>query len=153
MVVLVVLRAERLEQEVIRSEPEWRLVVVRNEGHLGIVSPVAFVGGIVGARGWATSTHRARPGVGDVSTKINHVSVNARDLQASVEFYVDLLEPVYRAAERREAFDYSAFGNLVEIDCVGVDRLPEELRAQLKHLWDFHPQDDENMRARLYVPE
>ena len=163
--------------------------------------------------------HRARPGVGGVNSRINHVSVNARDLQASVDFYVDLLgaepidtpnfgfpvqwlalgrtqlhlfqrdlqstthhhfavavdeiEPVYRAAERRQAFDYSAFGNhlvelpgdlvqlyvrdpagnLVEIDCVGVDRLPEELRAQLKHLWDFHPQDDENMRARLFVPE
>jgi hypothetical protein len=44
-------------------------------------------------------------------------------------------------------------GNLVEIDCAGVDRLPQALRAQLKHLWDFHPQDDENMRARLFVPE
>lgn len=154
-----------------------------------------------------------------MSTKINHVSVNARDLQASIDFYVDLLgaepidtpnfgfpvqwlalgrtqlhlfqrdlqptshhhfavavddvEPVYRAAEAREAFDYDAFGNhlvelpgdlvqlyvrdpagnLVEIDCAGVDRLPEELRAQLKPLWDFHPQSDENMRGRLFVPD
>lgn len=44
-------------------------------------------------------------------------------------------------------------GNLVESDCVGIDRLPAELRAQLKHLWDFHPQEDANMRARLFVPE
>jgi catechol 2,3-dioxygenase-like lactoylglutathione lyase family enzyme len=154
-----------------------------------------------------------------MSSRINHVSVNARDLQDSVAFYADLLaaepittpnfgfpvqwlalgrtqlhlferdlqptshhhfavavdelEPVYRAAERRGAFDYAAFGNhlvelpgdlvqlyvrdpagnLVEIDCPGVDRLPEDLRAQLKGLWDFHPQSDEHMRARLFVPD
>jgi len=154
-----------------------------------------------------------------VSSRINHVSVNARDLRDSVDFYVDLLgaepittpnfgfpvqwlalgrtqlhlferdlqptshhhfavtvdeiEPVYRAAERRGAFDFDAFGNnlvelpgdlvqlyvrdpagnLVEIDCPGVDRLPEELRAQLKGLWDFHPQSDENRLARLFVPD
>jgi catechol 2,3-dioxygenase-like lactoylglutathione lyase family enzyme len=153
-----------------------------------------------------------------VSSRINHVSVNARNLQDSVDFYVDLLgaepiptpnfgfpvqwlalggtqlhlferdlqptshhhfavavddvEPVYRAAERRRAFDYDAFGNhlvelpgdlvqlylrdpagnLVEIDCPGVDRLPPDLREQLKGLWDFHPQSDENMEARLFVP-
>jgi len=152
-----------------------------------------------------------------VSSRINHVSVNARNLQDSVDFYVDLLgvepiptpnfgfpvqwlalgstqlhlferdlqptshhhfavavddvEPVYRAAERRRAFDYDAFGNhlvelpgdlvqlylrdpagnLVEIDCPGVDRLPSDLREQLKGLWDFHPQSDGNMRARLFV--
>jgi catechol 2,3-dioxygenase-like lactoylglutathione lyase family enzyme len=86
---------------------------------------------------------------------------------------VDDLEPVYRAAERRGAFDDQAFGNrlveipgdvvqlyvrdpagnLVEIDQDGVDRLPDDMRAQLKGLWDFHPQTDENMTARLYVPE
>jgi catechol 2,3-dioxygenase-like lactoylglutathione lyase family enzyme len=154
-----------------------------------------------------------------VSTRINHVSINARDLQESVEFYVDLLgceklatpnfglpvqwlalgdtqlhlferdlqptshhhlgitvddvEPVYRAAERRGAFDDDAFsshlvelpgdvvqlyvrdpaGNLVEIDHHGVDRLPDDLRSRLKPLWDFHPQSDENMSGRLFVPE
>src|SRR3712207_1143663 len=167
-----------------------------------------------GRGGWYVA---ARDGAARVTSRINHVSISARDLRESVEFYVDLLgaepietpnfglpvqwlalgrtqlhlfqrdveprshhhfaiavddvEPVYRAAERREAFDYSAFGNhlvelpgdlvqlyvrdpagnLVEIDSVGVNRLPDELRAQLKHLWDFHPQDDENMRARLFV--
>jgi catechol 2,3-dioxygenase-like lactoylglutathione lyase family enzyme len=153
-----------------------------------------------------------------VSSRINHVSVNARDLRESVDFYVELLgaepiptpnfglpvqwlalgrtqlhlfekdiqptshhhlgitvddlEPAYRAAERRDAFDREAFGNhlvvlpgdvvqlyvrdpagnLVELDFDGVDRLPEALRAEVKPLWDFNPQDDEQMSARLYVP-
>jgi catechol 2,3-dioxygenase-like lactoylglutathione lyase family enzyme len=134
-----------------------------------------------------------------VSSQINHVSVNARDLRESVDFYVELLgaepiptpnfgipvqwlalgrtqlhlfeldlqptshhhlgitvddvEPVYRAAERRGAFDGQAFGNhLVELP-YGVDRLPDDLRVQLKGLWDFNPQSDEHMRARLFVPD
>lgn len=148
---------------------------------------------------------------------INHVSINALDLQASVDFYVDLLgtdpiatpnfglpvqwlalggtqlhlfekdirptshhhlgitvddlEPAYRAAERRGAFDDQAFGNrlvelpgdvvqlyvrdpagnLVEIDHHGVDRLPDDLRARLMGLWDLHPQTEEHMGARLFV--
>jgi catechol 2,3-dioxygenase-like lactoylglutathione lyase family enzyme len=152
-----------------------------------------------------------------VSSRINHVSINARDLRESVDFYVELLgaepiptpnfglpvqwlalgrtqlhlfekdiqptshhhlgitvddlEPAYRAAERREAFDREAFGNhlvvlpgdvvqlyvrdpagnLVELDFDGVDRLPEDLRTEVKPLWDFNPQDDEQMSARLYV--
>ena len=83
------------------------------------------------------------------------------------------LEPVYRAAERWDAFDDTAFGNrlvelpgdvvqlyvrdpagnLVEIDQHGVDRLPDDLRAQLKGLWDFNPQGEEQMSARLFVPD
>lgn len=152
-------------------------------------------------------------------TQINHVSVNARVLQESVDFYIDLfgaepiptpnfglpvqwlalgrtqlhlferdlqptshhhfavtvddIEPVYRAAERRGAFDRRAFGNhlielpgdvvqlylrdpagnLVEIDQSGVARLPDDLRAAVKGLWEFNPQSDENMRGRLFVPE
>ncbi len=154
-----------------------------------------------------------------MGSRINHVSINALDLQESVDFYVDLLaaepittpnfglpvqwlalgrtqlhlfqkdlrptshhhlgitvddvEPVYRAAERRGAFDDNAFGNhlvelpgdvvqlyvrdpagnLVEIDHHGVDRLTEDLRGRLKHLWDFNPQSDDEMSARLFVPE
>jgi catechol 2,3-dioxygenase-like lactoylglutathione lyase family enzyme len=150
--------------------------------------------------------------------QINHVSVNARDLAASVEFYVELLEaeliatpnfglPVqwlalgetqlhlfertleptshhhlgitvddleraYRVADRRGAFDFTSFGNhlvllpgdvvqlylrdpagnLVELDQFGADRLPDDLRAQLKQLSDFQPQDEENRRGRLFVP-
>lgn len=154
-----------------------------------------------------------------MSSRLNHVSVNARDMQESVDFYVELfgaeplptpnfglpvrwlalgrtqlhlferalqppsqhhfaitvddLEPVYRAAERRGAFDRQAFGshlielpgdivqmylrdpsgNLVEIDHLGVERLADDLRAQLKALWDLHPQSEEQMRGRLFVPE
>jgi len=154
-----------------------------------------------------------------VENRLNHVSVNARDLQQSVDFYVELLgavpiptpnfgipvqwlalgrtqlhlferdlqptshhhfaitvedlEPIYRAAERHGAFDRDAFGNhlvelpgdivqlylrdpagnLLELDQPGVERLPKDLRAQLKGLWDFNPQSDENMRGRLFLRE
>lgn len=154
-----------------------------------------------------------------MSSRINHVSINALDLRESVDFYVDLLgaepittpnfglpvqwlalgrtqlhlfekdlrptshhhlgitvddiEPVYRAAERLGAFDEKAFGNhlvelpgdvvqlyvrdpagnLVEIDHHGVERLPDDLRGRLKGLWEFNPQSDEQMQARLFVPE
>jgi catechol 2,3-dioxygenase-like lactoylglutathione lyase family enzyme len=44
-------------------------------------------------------------------------------------------------------------GNLVEIDHAGKDRLPEDLRSQVKPVWDFNEQSDENMSGRLYVPE
>jgi len=154
-----------------------------------------------------------------VSPEINHVSVNALDLEQSVDFYVDLLgaepiatpnfgipvqwlalggtqlhlferdltptshhhlgitvddvEPVYRAADRRGAFDDVAFGNrlvelpgdvvqlyvrdpagnLVEFDHHGVDRLPDDLRARLKKLWDFNPHTEEQMSARLFVAD
>jgi catechol 2,3-dioxygenase-like lactoylglutathione lyase family enzyme len=149
---------------------------------------------------------------------INHVSVSARNLTDSVEFYVALLgaeriptpnfgvpvqwlalgrtqlhlyerdlvppshhhfavsveelEPIYRAAERRGAFDRQAFGNhlvelpgdvvqlylrdpggnLVEIDQHGADRLPADLRAALMGIWEINPQNEENMRGRLFVP-
>ncbi len=151
--------------------------------------------------------------------RINHVSVNATDLQESVDFYVELLgaeplttpnfglpvqwlalgttqlhlferdleptshhhfgitvddlEPVFRAAEKRDAFDDIAFknrlvelpgdvvqlyvrdpaGNLVEIDSPGKDRLPQDMRDQLKQLWDFNPHTEEQMSARLFVYE
>jgi catechol 2,3-dioxygenase-like lactoylglutathione lyase family enzyme len=151
------------------------------------------------------------------ASRINHVSVSAKDLQASVDFYVDVfgavrlatpnfglpvqwlaigesqlhlfessveplshphfavtvqeLEPVYRRAEARGAFDYEAFGNhlvelpgdlaqtyvrdpagnLVEIDTPGASRLPEALRSQIKRLEDMREQTQENMSARLFV--
>jgi hypothetical protein len=44
-------------------------------------------------------------------------------------------------------------GNLVEIDHHGVDRLPDDLRAQLKGVWEFNRQSDADMRGRLFVPE
>jgi catechol 2,3-dioxygenase-like lactoylglutathione lyase family enzyme len=154
-----------------------------------------------------------------MTTTINHVSVNAVDLQTSVDFYVELLgaepiptpnfgipvqwlalgrtqlhlferdiqptshhhlgitvddlEPVYRVAEKHDSFDRTAFrnhlvelpgdvvqlyirdpaGNLVEIDQHGVERLPDDIRAQLKGLWELNPQSEENMRGRLFVPD
>jgi catechol 2,3-dioxygenase-like lactoylglutathione lyase family enzyme len=154
-----------------------------------------------------------------MTSRINHVSINAYTLQDSVDFFVELLDaepittpsfdfpvqwlalgrtqlhlferdiqptshhhfavavdditPAYRAAERRDCFDREAFGNhlvelpgdivqlyvrdpagnLVEIDQHGVDRLPADLRAQVKSLWEFTPQTDADMRARLFVPE
>lgn len=154
-----------------------------------------------------------------MSLRINHVSINALNLEESVDFYVDLLraepiatpnfgipvqwlalgrtqlhlferdlkptshhhlgitvddlEPVYRAAERRNAFDDEAFhnrlvelpgdvvqlyirdpaGNLVEIDSHGVDRLPDALRVRLRALWDFNAHTEEQMQARLFVPD
>jgi catechol 2,3-dioxygenase-like lactoylglutathione lyase family enzyme len=153
-----------------------------------------------------------------MSRLINHVSVNARDLKESTDFYAELLggrlipspnfgvpvqwlaldhsqvhlferdlmpsshhhfavtvddlEPVYRAAERRGAFDREAFGNhlvelpgdvvqlyvrdpagnLVEIDQHGVERLPPDIRMQVRGIWEINPQNEENMRGRLAVP-
>ena len=148
--------------------------------------------------------------------RINHVSVNAKDLATSVEFYVDVfgaepiatpnfglpvqwlrlgesqlhlferdvdplshhhfavtvedLEPVYRRAEARGAFEDRAFGhhlvelpgdmtqtylrdpagNLIEIDTPGASRLPEHLRSRLTRLEDMRPQTAENLAGRLY---
>lgn len=153
----------------------------------------------------------------NAAARINHVSVNATDLAASVDFYVDVfaaeplatpnfglpvqwlgigasqlhlfevdvpphshhhfaltvedLEPVYRRAEARDAFDFTAFGNhlvelpgdlcqtylrdpagnLIELDTPGASRLPEALRSQLKRLEDMRPQSAENMAGRLYL--
>jgi len=42
---------------------------------------------------------------------------------------------------------------LVEFDHAGKDRLPEDLRAQVKPLWELNEQSDENMSGRLFVPE
>jgi catechol 2,3-dioxygenase-like lactoylglutathione lyase family enzyme len=154
-----------------------------------------------------------------MSLRINHVSINALNLQESVDFYFDLLgaqpiatpnfglpvqwlalgrtqlhlferdltptshhhfavtvddlEPVYRAVERRNAFDDTAFrnrlvqlpgdvvqlylrdpaGNLVEIDSPGVERLPADMRARVKALWDFNPHTPEQMQARVFVSD
>jgi len=44
-------------------------------------------------------------------------------------------------------------GNLVELDHHGKDRLPDDLRSQVRGLWEFNEQSDANMRGRLFVPE
>ncbi|HWK30181.1 MAG TPA: VOC family protein [Solirubrobacter sp.] len=150
---------------------------------------------------------------------INHVSIHAVDLSASVAFYVELLEaslldtpnfgvpvqwlglgasqlhvfvrpavaqshhhfgitvedlePVYRRASALGALDGRAHGNyiielpgdvaqtyvrdpagnLMEIDTPGASRLPAWLRAEMKPLGALFPQDDRNLRGRLYVPD
>jgi len=100
-----------------------------------------------------------------------------RDIQPTSHHHlgitVDDLEPVYRVAEKRGALDRAAFrnhlvelpgdvvqlyirdpaGNLVEIDHHGVERLPDDMRAQLRGLWELNPQSEENMRGRLFVPD
>jgi catechol 2,3-dioxygenase-like lactoylglutathione lyase family enzyme len=152
-----------------------------------------------------------------VTSQINHVSVNARDLRTSVDFYAELLgaepiatpnfglpvqwlalgatqlhlfeldvqppghhhlgitvgdlEPAYRVAERRDAFDRETFGNhlvelpgdvvqlylrdpagnLVELDHAGVARLPDDVRRQVRPLAELHPQSAEQLRGRLFV--
>jgi catechol 2,3-dioxygenase-like lactoylglutathione lyase family enzyme len=149
--------------------------------------------------------------------RVNHVSVSAPDLAASVAWYAELFgaepiatpnfgmpvqwlgigdtqvhlferateppshhhlaiavddfAPVYRRAGELGAYDGEAFGhhfyelpgdtaqlylrdpggNLVEVDAAGFSRLPEEVRADSRRLADINPQDDENMRARLYL--
>jgi catechol 2,3-dioxygenase-like lactoylglutathione lyase family enzyme len=85
---------------------------------------------------------------------------------------VEDLERPYRVAERRGAFEREAFGNnlvllpgdvvqlyirdpsqnLVELDFHGARRLPAALRAELVALSDLHPQSDDNLRGRLFVP-
>ena len=42
-------------------------------------------------------------------------------------------------------------GNLVELDSPGADRLPADMRSELKGIWDINPQTPENMSARLFV--
>jgi catechol 2,3-dioxygenase-like lactoylglutathione lyase family enzyme len=150
---------------------------------------------------------------------INHVSVNANDLDESVRFYVELLdavlldtpnfgfpvqwlalgdtqlhlferetkpeshhhfgltvedlEPVYRRAEAMDAFERRAFGhhlvelpgdvaqtylrdpagNLLELDTPGASRLPEDLRREIRWLGDIHPQNEQNLRGRLFVED
>jgi hypothetical protein len=43
-------------------------------------------------------------------------------------------------------------GNLVEIDAAGLARLPEDVRPELKGIWDLRAQTDGNMSARVFVP-
>ena len=149
-----------------------------------------------------------------MGARINHVSINALDLQESVDFYVELLgaellptpnfglpvawlglgrtqlhlfekdltptshhhlgitvddlEPVYRAAERRGAFDSTAFGNhlvelpgdviqlylrdpagnLIEVDWPDVSTLSPETLADASEL---DGQDGEAATATLFT--
>ncbi len=151
---------------------------------------------LVGAIACAPGT----TGRGEVSSRINHVSVNARYLQESVDFYVDLLgaepiptpnfglpvqwlalgrtqlhlferdlqptshhhfavavddiEPVYRAAERRDAFEHEAFRNhLVELpgDLVQLyvrDPAGNSIELATASVWGLAEGGDEGRAAR-----
>ena len=147
--------------------------------------------------------------------RINHVSVNAKNLVASVSFYTELLgaislptpnfgmpvqwlglgdaqihlferdterssrhhfaltvanlEPVYKRAAERNAFDSESFGhhlvelpgdvmqtylrdpagNLLELDTPFASRLPASIRKEAKPISRLRPQSEENRRARL----
>ena len=78
-------------------------------------------------------------------------------------FMVDDLEPVYRAAERRDAFDREALrqspdelpGDVVQLilrDLWGpcrsrparAVRLPDGIRVQLKGIWKINPQSEDS---------
>jgi catechol 2,3-dioxygenase-like lactoylglutathione lyase family enzyme len=99
-----------------------------------------------------------------------------RDLQPTSHHHLGItvadLERPYAVAARRNAFERDAFGshlvllpgdvvqlyvrdpagNLVELDMHGADRLPTPLRAELTALSDLHPQTEDNLRGRLFVP-
>jgi catechol 2,3-dioxygenase-like lactoylglutathione lyase family enzyme len=151
------------------------------------------------------------------ATDLNHVSVCAHDLQASIRFYVDLfgleqvptpnfgfpvqwlraggrqlhlfersgspptyqhfaftvgeVERVYARAKELDCFDRTTFGahlielpgdcvqlylrdpagNLVEVNARGASQLPEQMRGDMVPLSDLHPQDEENLSARLFL--
>src|SRR5262249_30861262 len=99
-----------------------------------------------------------------------------RDSQTSSHHHlgitVDDLEPVYRAADKHDAFDRTAFrnhlvhlpgdvvqlyirdpaGNLVEIDQHGADRLPDDIRAQLRGFGESREKREEKVGGGLLVP-
>jgi catechol 2,3-dioxygenase-like lactoylglutathione lyase family enzyme len=107
-------------------------------------------------------------GVGDVQ-----IHLFERDVQPPSHHHfaltVDDLEPVYRRAAERRAFDYIAFGhhlvelpgdvvqtylrdpagNLLELDTPFASRLGAWLRREIKPISELRPQSDENRRARL----
>jgi catechol 2,3-dioxygenase-like lactoylglutathione lyase family enzyme len=84
---------------------------------------------------------------------------------------VDDLEATYAKAEKRDAFDRTAFGhhlyelpgdcaqlylrdpagNLVEVNAPGASALPASLRSELRRLEDVRRQSPDNLAARLYL--
>lgn len=86
-------------------------------------------------------------------------------------FSVDDFPALYERARDMGAFDGGAFrhhlfelpgdiaqlylrdpgGNLLEIDAPGASRLPAGIREEMRRLADDHPQDDENLRATLFL--
>jgi catechol 2,3-dioxygenase-like lactoylglutathione lyase family enzyme len=108
--------------------------------------------------------------VGDQQLHLFHRDTPAPEFH-HIGLDVDDFEAAYSVALERGLFDRDAWspnvrvlndgavqmylrdpaGNLVELDHDGVARLPEDIRAQLKPLWEINPQDEEQMRGRLFV--
>jgi len=111
-------------------------------------------------------------GLGDTQL---HVFVREAQAQSYHHFGITVedLVPVYRRAEELGALDRRSHGNhiielpgdvaqtyvrdpagnLMEIDTPGASRLPDWLRAEMKPLADLFPQDERNLRGRLYVKD
>jgi catechol 2,3-dioxygenase-like lactoylglutathione lyase family enzyme len=86
-------------------------------------------------------------------------------------FTVDEVEPVYARAKELDCFDRTTFrahllelpgdcvqlylrdpaGNLVEVNARGASRVSESMRADMVVLADLQPQDEENLRATLFL--
>ena len=89
----------------------------------------------------------------------------------AVTVAVEDFEQVYIRAAAREAFDRTTFGhhlnelpgdcaqlylrdpagNLVEVDALGASRLPDAVRRDMRRLADAQPQDEQNLRATLFL--
>jgi catechol 2,3-dioxygenase-like lactoylglutathione lyase family enzyme len=109
-------------------------------------------------------------GLGDAQLHLFEADAEPRSRHHFALTVVDL-EPVYRRAAARAAFDHLAFGhhlvelpgdcvqtylrdpagNLVELDTPFASRLPASLRGEMRSIADIRPQSEENRRARLFV--
>jgi catechol 2,3-dioxygenase-like lactoylglutathione lyase family enzyme len=109
-------------------------------------------------------------GLGDAQVHLFEADAEPRSRHHFALTVVEL-EPVYRRAAARGAFDRTVFGhhlvglpgdcaqtylrdpagNLVELDTPFASRLPAELRREMKDIAELRPQSEENRRARLYV--
>jgi catechol 2,3-dioxygenase-like lactoylglutathione lyase family enzyme len=109
-------------------------------------------------------------GLGDAQLHLFEADAEPRSRHHFALTVVDL-EPVYRRAAARRAFDPTAFGhhlvelpgdcaqtylrdpagNLLELDTPFASRLPALLRGEMKDIAELRPQSEENRRARLYV--
>src|SRR3954452_2169584 len=109
-------------------------------------------------------------GIGDTQVHLFH---RATEPPSHHHFPIafDAFAAVYRRAGElgayaRDAFGHHFFelpgdtaqlylrdpgGNLVEVDAPALSDLPEDIRSERKRLADVNPQDDENLRARLYL--
>jgi catechol 2,3-dioxygenase-like lactoylglutathione lyase family enzyme len=89
----------------------------------------------------------------------------------AISVAVEEFEAVYAKARDRGAFDQTTYGhhlnelpgdcaqlylrdpagNLVEVDALGASRLPDSVRRDIRPLADRQPQDEQNLRATLFL--